>query len=166
MSLERLLNVIPTSFQVIPPNGTALIKKWLNDGGMTDIFETSQMPYKIILLHSWIIPSFFVILKWDGMTLLSFWGHSDLKRPQNDHFVILEWFWNDWTELGLREIFNKGQCPWFYFHHFGVIPSFRSHSVDWWWKSLKSLIPLPPYMAMNDRMTVEWCWMIVEWESK
>ena len=63
MSLERLLNVIPTSFQVIPPNGTALIKKILNDGGMTDIFETSQMPYKIILLHSWIIPSFFVILK-------------------------------------------------------------------------------------------------------
>ena len=130
----------------------------MNYGGLTDIFETSQMPYKIILLHSWIIPSFFVIWKWDGMTLLSFWSHSDLKRPQNDHFVILEWFWNDWTELGLREIFNKGQCPWFYFHHFGVIPSFRSHSVDWWWKSLKSLIPLPPYMAMNDRMIVEWCW--------
>ena len=47
----------------------------------------------------------------NGMTNLSFDGHSEWKWPRNDLFLILECWWNDWTEGGLGIIFEQRQMP-------------------------------------------------------
>ena len=126
---------------------------WIKSNALQN-YSSSFLDHSIIFSHfemRW--NDFVVILRSFRLEMTSEWPfcHSGM-------------IWNDWTELELRDFFNKGQCPWFYFQHFGDIPSFRSHSVDWWWLIPdKNMIPLPPYMAMNDRMTVEWCWMILEW---
>ena len=75
-------NLIPDSF-IIPESFLSFFwilthpiihasfhHSWIISTPSHDIFESSQIPYKIILHHSWIIPSFLVILKWDGMTIL------------------------------------------------------------------------------------------------
>ena len=115
--------------------------------------------------------------------------HSKVIQCKNDHWMTKKTFqddskWQGWPRDEEDQNHLHEKCPSFQ-HHSGHSDIILSRmTFKWWWiwtikflpyreagvSSLRflsvNLIPLPPYMATEDRMSLKWCWMMWKWEME